>query len=170
VQNDRAKDVNRLTAKTDRLWTEIREYNEDIVGYLSDGTYTDNINKAFNISIKLIIAELLVNREKYDKYPIKKLTTDDFIKMAIVDPTKKKIDLDIQEECEPFMEEVRSIIWGYIRQHYNDLKDLFLSINSDNRDDITEEEMDRLIECLCVTYIETNFRRRELYFLERDFE
>lgn len=163
-------DITRVTATTDRLWVELRDHNEDIINYLSGGAISNNINRLFEISLKLVISELLIGREKYEKYPVNKFTTDDFIQMAVIDPTKKNIDYDNQEECEPFMEEVRAVMWGYIKQYYEELTDLFLSLNREYERDINDDEMDRLIECLCVTYIETNFRRRELYFLERYLE
>ena len=163
-------EINRLIAKTDSLWSEIRTYNKAIIDYLSDGIIGEDIGIIFDISLKLIISELLINKEKYDKYPIKKLTTDDFIQVTVVHPTKKQIDYKNQEECEVFIEEIRATMWGYIRQYYNDLIDLFLILNTEEVKDLSEKESDRLIECICVAYIETNFRDRELYFLERDFE
>ena len=167
VQEDKIG-INMVISKADSMWSELRDYNEDIVNYLTDGTFNDNTNKLLNMALKLIISELLAHGKKYEKYPIQKYTTDDFIKMAVVAPVNKEIDYDNEEECEKFMEEVRGIMWGYIRQYYDDITNLFLSLCREEKEDINEDEFSRLIECLCVAYIETNFRKKELYFLERD--
>lgn len=162
--------INMVISQADSMWGELREYNKDIINYLADGTFNENTNNLLNIALKLIISELLTHGKDYEKYPIQKYTTDDFIKMAIINPVDKDIDYDNQEECEKFIGEVRAIMWGYIRQYYEDLTKLFMSLCKDDKEDINEDEFSRLIECLCVAYIETNFRRRELYFLERGMQ
>lgn len=169
---DNDRDTQQVIATTDRLWIELREYNKDIVSYLGgdDSISLKTINKILHISLKLIISELLINKKEYEKYPTKIYTTGDFIQLAIVDSGKKKVDYNDQEECEKFMEEIRAIIWGYIKQYYEELSDIILSIIEDEKKQITGEEYNRLMECVCVAYIEANFRERELYFLEREFK
>ncbi len=161
-----------MIATTDRLWIELREYNKDIVDYLSgdDNIDFEVINKILHISLRLIISELLVNKEEYEKYPVKNLDIDEFIQLTIVDSGKKKFDYNNQEECEKFMEEIRAIIWGYIKQYYEELSDIIIAVIGDKSRQLTQSNYDRLTECVCVAYIESNFRKREIHFLEREFE
>ncbi len=165
-------DVQQVIATTDRLWIELREYNKDIVNYLSGDSSVslEIINKILHISLKLIISELLVNKEEYEKYTVRDYNTDDFIQIAIIDSGKKKIDYSNREQCEEFMEGIREVMWGYIKQYYNELSNIILLMSEDKRREITEKEYARLMECVCVAYIEANFRERELYFLEREFK
>jgi hypothetical protein len=159
----------RAAANTDRMWIEIREYYEEIIDFLSDGIEGKNISYIIDLSLKLVVAELILNEEKYASYNLKEYSIDEFIKKAIIEPIKDTPDYEDRKNSEKFIEEVRSEMWGYIKRYYNDLIDIFFAIEY-KEFPLTEEQENRLIECVCVVYIESNFRQKEIYFLERDLK
>ena len=157
-----------LTAKTDRMWMEIRNYYEDIIDFLSDGVDGGNVADIMDISLKLIVSELMVNKEKYESYNIKEYSMDEFIDKTLISSAKDLVlDSGNREKTEEFIDEIRSEMWGYIKKHYSDLVDIILDIKEQDVS-LTQEQADRLIECLCIAYIESNFRRIEINYLEQD--
>ena len=153
------KELNRIISKADMLWTKIKEYDTDIIDFLSENIETENTNKILHISLKLVISELMLNQEKYE---IKDYTFEEFT--GLIDEYSIP-DIKDKIKTEKFIKETRDEIWGYVKKYYKELIDLLLSIKS-GKTELIEKEYNLLSLCLCVVFIETKFRERELYFLE----
>ena len=46
------KKLNRIISKADMLWTKIKDYDTDIIDFLSDNIETKNTNKILHIALK----------------------------------------------------------------------------------------------------------------------
>ena len=153
------KALNRIISKADMLWTKIKDYDTDIIDLLSENTETKNTNKILHISLKLVISELMLNQEKYE---IKDYTFEEFTGLIDKYPIP---DIKDKIKTEKFIKETRDEIWGYVKKYYKELINLLLSIKS-GKIELKEEEESLLLICLFVVILETNFREKELYFLE----
>ncbi len=154
-------ELNRVISKSDRLWTDIKKYEDEIVDFLSENMITDNTIKILLISLKLVISELILNQKEYE---IKDYTFEEFTKL--IDEYSVP-DIDDKIKMEIFIKEVRGNIWGFIKKYYKELTDLLLSIKLEEKNKrLTKEECSFLSACLCIVFVEIEFRETELYFLE----
>jgi len=172
--SERKKDIsiNRVISKTDALWVEIREYNFEIVNFLCNNEETENIAEIFVMALKLIIAELILNKDKYIDYDVEDCSTEDLFNSVISLSSSFSKEKEDDKKIKIQMEEIRYKIWGYIVKYYDELVDLLLSLrdrNEEEEEEISEREYNRFLECVCVAFVETNLKDREVYLMEKQY-
>lgn len=169
-------DENRVAseAKADRLWVDLRAYKSDILSYFSTQAPTLRSIKATLIAIQLINHELHYNAAKYSKYPPKDNSFEDFIKLAAIQPSDLEINYADPAERQAFMNEIREIMWGYIKKRKGNLDLLMQKMKDPSEEegeidiDMSPKDFECLAECLCVAYLESEFRQKELIFFEQE--
>ena len=166
--SNKEKIINKMISKSDGLWSEIRDYNEEIIIFLGEGEETENSSKLLAMALKLVLCELILNKKIYKKYNIKGYTSEEFVKLL------KKYTIEYmsgnmieKENSEKLIKKTRKILWGYIKKHYKILEELLLSLNKGEKIK-SEEEYNCLLDCLCIVFIENSFREKELCFLEEE--
>lgn len=160
--------INKVISKSDGLWKEIRDYNEEIIIFLGEGEETENSSKLLAMALKLVLCELILNKDKYKKYNIKGYASEDFLKLLHKYVAEYLLGNTVERKsAEKFIKKTRKILWGYIKKHYIILEELLLSLNKGKKIK-SEEEYNCLLDCLCIVFIENSFRERELYFLEEE--
>ena len=158
-----------LQAVADGLWTELRLCELDLALFLTKGRETDKTTVAAINSLKVVVHELTQFSDKYSKYPSKDYTLADFLALAAAKPSDKDVDFDNEEQCVEFMSEMRQVMWGYLKKNTEHFLGLLQRVLSDQKPvHLSEEDTDRLLECVCVAYLENGFRKKEMIFFEAE--
>ena len=156
---------NRILSITDPLWKELRTYNEEIIDFLVNGIQGKNIGKICHSSLKLVVAELKLKLNEYKKYKFNDCIPKDWFSMFL---NNTKLDINNVEEVRKNMQEIREIMWGYISQYYEDIVNIFLRLSKDEEYNYSDKQRIHLTECICVAFIETNMRRKEIELFEKE--
>lgn len=154
-------------------WEIIKGRFKDIEAFLKEGESPEDIGLLMFNSLRLVTAELLVNREKYDKYPAKNYTEEDFVDLVIESIVESSPSLDDREGSLKYIDDIRKIMWGYVKNDIKKISSLLISLVEDVEqkitDPVSQENMKLLIRCLTIVYVEILLRQRELQILELSF-
>ena len=166
--SEKEKIINKMISKSDELWREIRDYNEEIILFLGENEQTENSAILLAMSLKLVLCELILNKEIYKEYNIKGYTSKKFVELLKEYTSEYILKKTVEKEsAEEFIKKTRKILWGYIKKHYEKLEELLLSLNKGKKLN-SAEEYNYLLDCLCIVFIENSFREKELCFLEEE--
>ena len=151
----------------DKLWAKSRDNIDEIRDFLSTGFPSKNMDVIIHDSLKQVVGEFIVNEEEYKKYPIIELEDEDFVDMVIESIATKIPEIHDIEENDKYIREFREIIWGCIKKYINEANLLFT--NFYNKEYVlTKTDMELLMRCVTVVFVETVLRKREIQLLEYD--
>ena len=165
------KEAVQLNDFNNSAWELMRVHMRDIENFLSGRVWTPEIPNLIATSIKLILSELAIHRHKYEKYPAKIYSDEEFVDMVIDSMTSKSPDIKDVKANEIYIDENRKIIWSHIKIHVKRITEILVAmIDPDGaKDVIPETDGDIFMECLTVVWVECTLRDRETRMLENTY-
>lgn len=170
------KIINKVISKSDMLWQEIDENNQEIFNFIEYGSLSDfdKFKVYLYIALKLVIIELnidknLDNKKKTEFIDIK----EDLLNLTEGFPQQIiKFNPVSFKEYKQKIEEMRFKMWENIKSYKYDLEEILISWTEcyiENKiKSISDNETDLLLECLFTVYLENWIRKKELSFLEME--
>ena len=146
------------------IWRDISNDMRKIKDYLCGSR--EDIGEILCKSLKLVLIEISVNKEKYDKYSPVKYSEEDFIDLVIEDIGKQVPDINDIEKNNEYIDDIRKNMWGYIKTKFTLNFNLLEKICKNSEYILSEKECDLIHECLAVVFVEFILRERELEMLE----
>ena len=157
----------KLTALMDETWEIMKDYMTEMREFLLTFKPTPNINYLLYNSLRLVAHELSVNRDLYKKYPLQEFNDEDFVNLVITSMTDNVPGIAEQEENAKYMENIRKIVWGYIKKYKEQMSSLLSA--TDVSQTLNDNEMLMMQECMMVVLVECILRKREMILLENNF-
>ena len=156
----------------DKLWGETQEYvfkhMPEINDFLRKGVCTKDTTRHFLFdSLSLVISELKTNKDKYPAITIKEENWVDITIESIGEEVPPLTDFDASIE---YIENFRSLIWGYIRNHEQILTLIFWRSSRKKKKElipfVDEPFLSFLIKCATLVYCECFLRKLEELVLQ----
>ena len=160
-----------IVSFNNEAWSEIKANLSRIGEFLSGGEKNEKIARLMNLSARLIASEFLINPDEYKKYPTVEYSDEDFVDMVIEAITQKVPDIDDTNANEQYIEDIRLIIWSHIKVYAKRLGELLQIMAGDieGYDAITDDDIQILMDCLTVAWVECILRNRESSMLEHHY-
>lgn len=155
-----------LISISDKLWMDIKTHIDEVKNFLTTKICTDNTPILLHVALRIVISELLLEADKYEAYSAQLYEEEDFVDMVIESIVYKWPSEKEEVKSKKYIEDIRKIMWGHIKKHYALMTDLVIRINDDSWT-VSDKNMNLMIECLTVVYVECLIRDRELRFLEQ---
>ena len=153
----------------DQEWTYISEQNSVIRDYLvGKSNNREIISSALYISLRLVASELTLYKNSYILFPQKEYSEEDFIDLIIENIGNKLPSIDDKEGNNSYINNMRKIVWGYIKCHVKEIILLLKKTTIENYK-VDSEDIHLMKDCLVVVFVESLMRNRELQLLEHDF-
>ena len=160
-------------------WLIIKNSEEKIIDFFvykkNEGPQDfDDLGELMYLSLKLILSELILHKEDYDKYPIINFKCNFIKKMAELLHNKVPLSSDV-DGTNKYIEEFRRNLWGHVKKHQEEISSAFVYLTDiDDINNFEKEIMESkfqsvttcLGDCLMIVFIENVLRNRELKILE----
>ena len=162
------KEAVQLNDFNNSAWELMRVHTRDIRRYILARERTPDISNLIAISVKLVLSELVMNRKKYEKYPAKIYSDEEFVDMVIESMNSEPPDIKDVKAIESYIDKNRCIIWSHIKTHIHRITEILAMMGDahDRKDAVKEEDGDIFMECLTVVWVECVLRYRETRMLE----
>jgi len=156
----------KLIALNNKSWRTIKENRSKVVEFFVYNKRDPIIYELFAISIELIISEFILNPQYYDKYPSKDYSNKDLVNV-VIDTIGSSVppDIDKFEDNEKYIDELRNLIWGYMKMLYTKNSSTFFRI-MEKEGKLVKKDMNILENCLIVVWVESFLRNREHIIIE----
>lgn len=155
------EDKIKLRKQAEELWPIVEKNKKTIFEYLLNGKNEKNPEDVFRMMIKcltLVVSELYSNSNICQKYPPQVYSEEDFIDMVINTIAQRSPFVNDTQEMIDYIEEYRSILWGYAHYHGKDYFDLYSNFDKYYQDDST---LVRLRESMVIVVVECLLRNIE---------
>jgi hypothetical protein len=154
---------------SNRMWAEISDNILDIRSFLTGEPHGNcDISKIMCYSLKLIVSEIVLNKDNYERYRVKNYTEENFVDMVIESTGHQVPDIEDIKGNEFYIGEIRDIIWGHIKSQSKEIVYLLESMgDQENSHQISSEDYSLLRECLTVCFVESLLRTREAHVLDK---
>lgn len=171
-----------LMAFNHSTWDLMKQNMEDVGRFLATNVTDIDLDKEVNgdgdiptliaMSIKLVLSELILYAEDYEKYPVREYSDEDFVEMVINIQGNDIPDVHDSKGNEVYFDGLREIMWGHIKGYANKLSEILMVMDDPDkfRDDMDEMKAGIFLECLTVCWVECVLRKREAYILEQNYE
>ena len=147
------------------IWSEMRDNTDAIQKFLKGGTCSKLMGSYLYNSLRLVLIELISNKSVYEKYPSKYYSEEDFVDLVIESCGTKIPSINDIEGNNIFSDEIRTIMWGHIKNKYVEL--ILLMKEMKQKDFQMEQKYFNLLrDCLTVIFVEVIIRKREIQLLE----
>jgi len=165
------KETVQLNDFNNSSWELMRVHMGDIGEFLSTREQTPEIPNLIAISVKLVLSELVTNFQKYEKYPARIYSDEEFVDMVIESMIEKIPDIKDVKATEKYIDEQRKIIWSHIKIHAKRIAEILVAMADPNEVDnaVKEEDGHIFMECLTVVWVECLLRDREMRMLENTY-
>jgi hypothetical protein len=149
-------------------WELMRVHVKDIGRFLSTREQTPEMPNIIAISVKLVLSEIVMNLEKYEKYPARIYSDEEFVDMVIDSMVNGIPDIKDVEATESYIDAERKIIWGHIKMHVKRITEILHAMGNPHEEDaaVKEKDGDIFLECLTTVWVECLLRDRETRILE----
>ncbi len=159
-----------LIADNNSMWVIIKKNMSKIGSFLRDPQKSSDKVGFFIIAYRLVLSELVLNSEGYNKYCAKEYSEEDFVDMVIESIALKIPEIEDTEGNEKYIEEIRNITWGHIKSRILRFSDMLSFGDVETmKKEFTPEDMDVFMECLTVIWVECVLRLRETQILEHNY-
>lgn len=150
-------------AQEEEFWLFVERNKKRMFEYLLNGKLQDDTHpeEALRMMIRclgLVVRELYLRTEKRQKYPPQVYSEEDFIDMVINTIAQRSPFVNDTQEMIDYIEEYRSILWGYAHYHGKDYFDLYSNFDKYYQDDST---LVRLRESMVIVVVECLLRNIE---------
>ena len=173
-----------------QAWTTIKENEEKIIDFFiykkKEDIDIEEVGQLMFLSLKLILSELILHKEDYDKYPIINFKCNFIEKMAELFLHNKVPPSNDFEGTNNYIEEFRKNLWGHVKSQKEKISSALIYLtDKDDIDDMNYFEKNEikkikkdgiqsittcLGDCLMIVFIENILRNRELKILENDWK
>jgi hypothetical protein len=146
-----------------KMWALIQKDSEALGYYLSTGKFMDGVNEQdifmmMVVCLKIVVGELYVNTEKYEKYPAKHYTEDEFVNMVIDSIGKKLPDKNDFDGTIAHIKSIKSLMWGYAKYNCENYLKLYMAFNQHDTGNCT---FGHLKSCAAIVLVECILRRTQ---------
>ena len=159
-----------LIAANNSMWVIMKENMSKMGSFLRAPQKSSDNVELFTIAFKLILSELVLNRDDYNKYCAKEYSDEDFVDMVIESMALKVPKIEDTKGNEKYIDDIRTIMWGHIKSRISRFSEIlaFEDIETMKKES-TPEDMDIFMECLTVIWVECVLRLRETQILEHNY-
>lgn len=156
------KDKIKLRRILDFTWPGLELYISVMATYLQGGKITKSddekiIFKLMIACLTAVVGELYTN-DKYAKYQSKNYTEEDFVDMVIESIGHKFPNKNDREGIIEYVENFRSILWGYARHHCKEYLELYEDLNEIF---VNDSSFSFLRECMTIVTVESGLKSLE---------
>ena len=159
----------KLSFQINKGWQEIRERQNELKDLLFGEGDVKNHGLLLHKSLQLVLGELLLHKEKYKKFPIKRYSEEDFVDMVIQSFNQETPSLDDVEGNKEYIESIREIMWGHIKSKHIKLWRFLAFLDMESQANITSEQIEMLMDCAVIVFVESIIREREIQLLEHSY-
>lgn len=156
----------KLNKMINELWQLIRDNEEKLSDFFfGDHDLDVDILIFMHKSLQLISGELLIKKKEYEKYAIKNYSNEDYVDMISESFVQKLPSMDDIEENEKYIEDIRDIMWGYIKGKQPEIWHI-LEIFDKKDHELSDKEIITMVDCGVIVFIECSLKKRETLLLE----